>query len=276
MALPTAPLGQLPNMSMPYSIPTYDKGPSIWEKALASFLVNAAGGAAQQGVDNVMSRDYAGEFGETKAGGLSKLINGPQVRADDAKIRRQQAFTREENELAREATAGQNEADAANALLRLDRQAQTGSEMQALQDMNADLRTSREITAADTRTSTQSADRSALARLEAELYGKRPDVLSGVARDNAAADEARARTEFQRQIMGSIKLGTAGNKSATTPIDQVEAAITEQQASTPEQRELQALLASPQGRAKYPTGSDLMGKITIADILRMIPPPESY
>lgn len=91
MALPTAPLGQLPSMNMPYSIPRYEQPASIWEKALASFLVNAAGGAASQGVENVMARDYAGDFGEKPATGFSKLL-GPKVGAQDARIRKGQQF----------------------------------------------------------------------------------------------------------------------------------------------------------------------------------------
>lgn len=91
MALPTAPLGQLPSMNMPYSIPRYEQPASIWEKALASFLVNAAGGAATQGVENVMARDYAGDFGEKPASGFSKLL-GPKVGAQDARMRKGQQF----------------------------------------------------------------------------------------------------------------------------------------------------------------------------------------
>jgi len=78
-------------MNMPYSIPRYEQPASIWEKALASFLVNAAGGAATQGVENVMARDYAGDFGEKPASGFSKLL-GPKVGAQDARMRKGQQF----------------------------------------------------------------------------------------------------------------------------------------------------------------------------------------
>jgi hypothetical protein len=87
MALPTAQLGQLGTMSMPYSIPTYEKGPSIWEKALASFLVSAAGQAAEKGTENLMSRDYASEFGEDPAKGFGRLM-GPKVGEREAVRRR--------------------------------------------------------------------------------------------------------------------------------------------------------------------------------------------
>jgi len=220
MALPTAPLGQLPSMNMPYAIPTHDRGSSIWEKALAAFLVNAAGGVAQQGVENAMARDFAPEFGEEKAGGLSKLISGPKVGRDDAKMRRAQAFTAGENEAARMAAAGQSEADAANALLRLDRQTQAGLDEQTLRDMNADLRTTREVGASDARLTRELEGRTALTQLEERLRNERPDVKSQAARDAAAAEEANARTEFQRTIMrefnGRGQPTAAGAAPATT------------------------------------------------------------
>jgi hypothetical protein len=87
MALPTAQLGALGQMSMPYSIPTVEKGPSIWEKALASFLVSAAGQAAERGTENLMSRDYASEFGEDPAKGFGRLM-GPKVGEREATRRR--------------------------------------------------------------------------------------------------------------------------------------------------------------------------------------------
>lgn len=217
MALPTAPLGQLPNMNMPYSMPTYDKGASIWEKALAAFLVNAAGGVAQQGVENAMARDFAPEFGEEKAGGLSKLISGPKVGKADATQRRQQAFVADQNEASRMAAAGQSEADAANALLRLDRQTQAGLDEQTLRDMNADLRTTREVTASDARLTRELEGRTGLTQLEERLRNERPDVKSQVARDTAAAEEAMARTAFQRQIMSQIGGGQGTTPSAAAP-----------------------------------------------------------
>ena len=73
MALPTAQLGSLPNMSMPYSIPTYAKS-SASQEAIASFLAGLAGSVGSNLGQNVMSRDYA----ETPAGFFSKLVSGPK------------------------------------------------------------------------------------------------------------------------------------------------------------------------------------------------------
>ena len=186
MALPTAQLGQLGNMSMPYAIPTYEKGPNIFEKALATFLVNAAGGVAQQGAQNVMSRDYAKDVGQTPAGAWSKLVSGPQVTAEQAKQIRAEKFTAGENEADRMARAGQSDADAANALLRLDRQGQQGLDEQSLRDMNALLRGDREISASaahdtrviegqNTRDQADLTNRRALLEREYELKRGMPD-----------------------------------------------------------------------------------------------------
>lgn len=204
MALPTAPLGQLPSMNMPYAIPTHDRGSSIWEKALAAFLVNAAGGVAQQVVENAMARDFAPEFGEEKAGGLSKLISGPKVGKADASQRRQQAFVADQNEAARMAAAGQSEADAANALLRQDRTIAAGRESDEMRLDAQNAQSYLDARNADLQRSRSLDDRSALARLESQLYNERPDVKSQAARDAAAAEEAKARTEFQRTIMQEL------------------------------------------------------------------------
>lgn len=73
MALPTAPLGQLGNMSMPYAIPTYEvrRGRDQVLTALAAGLAQQLGG---QLVENAMSRDFA----EKPAGFWSKLVAGPK------------------------------------------------------------------------------------------------------------------------------------------------------------------------------------------------------
>lgn len=172
MALPTAPLGQLGNMSMPYSIGTYDKGPNIWEKALAAFLVNAAGGVASQGTQNLMSRDYAKEFGEKPAGTWGRLVGGPAVDAKDAAQRRQNIylsgeaqkgrdFSKEENEFNQMIKATAEEAQAKNEAMRQGERIQGGLDQQQIADMNALLRGDRENTA---RVSMNDADN--LARLE--------------------------------------------------------------------------------------------------------------
>ncbi len=86
MALPSAPLGSMPNINAPSYIPhqVYEKRRNPWETALIQILGQAVSGAAMKGVDNVMSRDFAENFGETKAGGLDKLVSGPKVTAQEA------------------------------------------------------------------------------------------------------------------------------------------------------------------------------------------------
>lgn len=186
MALPTAPLGQLGNMSMPYSIPSYDKGPSIWEKALAAFLVNAAGGVASRGTENLMSRDYAKEFGEKPAGTWGRLVGGPAVGEADAKQRRQNVFvsteaqkgrdaTREESDFDRMFKGTQDEAAAKNRLLQQDAATQAGFDETALRDMNALIRGDRAETGATQRNTDDNAAR--LAQTKAE-YGLRAGLPS--------------------------------------------------------------------------------------------------
>jgi len=214
-------------MNMPYAIPTHDRGSSIWEKALVAFLVNAAGGVAQQGVENAMARDFAPEFGEEKAGGLSKLISGPKVGKADASQRRQQAFVADQNEAARMAAAGQSEADAANALLRQDRTIAAGRESDEMRLDAQNAQSYLDARNADLQRSRSLDDRSALARLESQLYNERPDVKSQAARDAAAAEEAIARTNFQKQITEEMELarrareGRPTTASSTKPRDSI-------------------------------------------------------
>lgn len=73
MALPVAPLGQLPNMNMPYSRPYYEKT-SVLDKALAAFLTGLAANTGGQLAENVMQRDFA----QDPAGFWSKLTQGPK------------------------------------------------------------------------------------------------------------------------------------------------------------------------------------------------------
>lgn len=75
MALPTAPLGQLSNLSVPHSMPMYQKPQSTLDKALQAFLVGVATQAGGQIAENTFSRDYA----DDKAGVLSKVVSGPKM-----------------------------------------------------------------------------------------------------------------------------------------------------------------------------------------------------
>lgn len=77
MALPTAQLGGMPNMQMPYNIPvqTYSKEPKAWEKILLSIVGNVATQGLEAGVKNYMQPDYA----PTPATGLDKFLHGPTI-----------------------------------------------------------------------------------------------------------------------------------------------------------------------------------------------------
>ena len=226
MALPTAPLGQLPSMNMPYAIPTYEKGPSIWEKALASFLVNAAGGAAQSGVQNLLTRDSAAEFGEKPATGLSRLL-GPKVGPDEAKQRRQNVFSSNEAKAARSASeaeankqrafdadqlrlrldtaAAQAEADALNQRTREGDRTQASLDEQYLQDRNAQLRAGQQDDAAIE-----------LENLRALLRSKDPENVADTEYKRALARKAEAEAGAQEYFTDRFK-GSANNIPGNTP-----------------------------------------------------------
>lgn len=81
MALPTAQLGGMASLNVPSYIPIVqtEKRPRLWEQALAQLLTQAGSAAAGKGVDNVMSRDYAAEVGDTPASFMQRLLQGPKV-----------------------------------------------------------------------------------------------------------------------------------------------------------------------------------------------------
>jgi hypothetical protein len=181
MALPTAQLGQLGNMSMPYSIPTYEKGPGVLEKALAAFLVNAAGGVAGQAAENVMSRDYASEFGQDPAKGFGRLL-GPKVSARDAENRREmsfrtgereatQTYNADQAELDRLSRQGENDVKTANERLARGDMIQAEGDQRLLADMNALLRGDRDNAAATERNNADNT--AAAARQQAEWDARR-------------------------------------------------------------------------------------------------------
>lgn len=213
MALPTAQLGQLGNMNMPYAIPQYNEEPSIWEKALASFLVSAASGTAKQGVDNFMSQDYAPEFGEDKASRWQRLVQGPRVGAADASMRRRDLLSAEQQQLGRThesdlqserllAGQGQSDADAANARLREGDRAQAGLDQQAISDMNALIRGDRDATA-----------RIELEQEQARLRTEDPLYQSQKRYYDSMAGKNQGETDFLRGII-SGRPGAGGGAQA--------------------------------------------------------------
>lgn len=92
MALPSAQLGQLPSMQVPFYTPVVpvSKEPKAWEKALLSILTNTAANVVSRGVENFMQPDYA----ETPRTGFSKFWSGPQEdRAQHAQGKKQEFDT---------------------------------------------------------------------------------------------------------------------------------------------------------------------------------------
>lgn len=201
MALPTAPLGQLPSMNMPYSVPTYSKGPSIWEQALASFLVNAAGQAASKGTDNVLSHENAAEFDQKPATFMSKLVSGPKVGDAEAKQMRQntfqagqagkdRAFQADELDQRLQAQAGQSEADAANARIRT--------------QMGIDADVARQDEADSARLNLAMGDRAAatdVVNMKDRLERSNPENVARTGLYGAQAAEHQANAEFYKRIL---------------------------------------------------------------------------
>lgn len=116
MALPTAPLGQLPNLNMPYAIPTYEvrRGRDQVLTALAASIASALG---QQAVENAMSRDYAETAGVGEnAGFWGKLVQGPKMNRAQFEQANQRAAAREAGDLERtlRSNIANTEADIAN------------------------------------------------------------------------------------------------------------------------------------------------------------------
>lgn len=225
MSLPTAQLGQLPQMNLPYSRQYYQKEPNIWQKALASFLVNAAGSVATKGADNAMSHDYAQEFDKTPASGLSRLL-GPTVSANDAQQMRQQQFVGGENTADRQARAGLADAEMANQGLRQDKQIQAGLDERDLADMNAGVRQDRALTAESQRTDKDIEGRRILQQLEETAYNKRPDVQGRAAVDAATARKYGVEADFQKSIMDTLaKSGKGGAQPQTSTGTPISSAI---------------------------------------------------
>jgi len=119
MSLQTAPLGQLSGLNLPYSIPTYQKPPSILQQALAAALTNVASSAGKNVAENLTSRDYATEADGGKATGFDRLLHGVKVNEsmakqrsayshEDAAQKSGQDFTRGENVMQRDFTSGEN------------------------------------------------------------------------------------------------------------------------------------------------------------------------
>jgi hypothetical protein len=97
MALPSASLGTLPSMSMPFHLPVNEvrKEPKAWEKILLGMLGAGTSALVGQAVSNLMSQDKAAEFGQTPKTGFSKILQGPQVSEQEAHRLRQDKLERD-------------------------------------------------------------------------------------------------------------------------------------------------------------------------------------
>jgi hypothetical protein len=146
-------------LNIPSAIPNQQRGPKLWEQALAQVLTTAAGEGTKAGIGNVMSRDYAPQIGEKKATGWERLLHGPhtseadyrQHQAEAGDTARQergiQATTNEAianrgfqgSELDRQiaAHAAQQEASREQARILAGQEIQAASERQALADVAA-------------------------------------------------------------------------------------------------------------------------------------------
>lgn len=120
MALPTAPLGQLANLNMPYSIPRYEvrRGRDQVLTALAATVAQALG---QKVIENAMSRDYAETAGVGEnAGFWSRLVQGPTMNRQQFEQANQRAYGREQADLERTQRANIADTEAGIANRRID------------------------------------------------------------------------------------------------------------------------------------------------------------
>ena len=160
MALPTASLGQLASMNMPYQIPQYEVTRGR-DKVLAAIAAGVGQALAGQIVNNVTSRDFA----EQPAGFWSKLIQGPQQ-------------TREQYEagLGRAAETTRAAEDRAARERMLERQIGAEREKEAGRDQQAkadrDLRWKLSSAEADQRNQLMVDDRLAKAALQNEAFAQ--------------------------------------------------------------------------------------------------------
>lgn len=214
MSLQSAPLGQLPSMSMPYSIPRYEKPQGVLQKALTALLVNAAGTAATQGTQNLLSTDHAAEFGQDPRSGFGRLLN-PVVNDREAEQRRSLAFTGAEGQRTREfqqseldqrltAEAAQREADARNAQLFEGVRQQGGLDERELADRNAQLRLDRQLAGEQVNT-----------RLKASLEGTDPESVARTGLYKAQGGKYNSDAAFQNHMLEM--LSRSGKPAPGTP-----------------------------------------------------------
>jgi len=218
MALPTAQLGQLGTMSMPYSIPTYEKGPSIWEKALASFLVSAAGQAAEKGTENLMSRDYASEFGEDPAKGFGRLM-GPKVGEREAVRRRAEEESMAMKNFELDSQRVREQAARDDQSRRDTMQFSHAGDLQDQQDTSA-LQRVYAGNQGDMARNDQAAESAReLTILRSILDGEDPGNQAQSRYHNAMAGKAESEAEFTRSILNRGQGGASAPTGQTSPVN---------------------------------------------------------
>lgn len=258
-ALPSAQLGSMPSLNVPSYIPTtvIQKEPKAWEKALLAILTQAGSAAANQGVQNAMTQDYASEFGKTPTTGFSKLLSGPtidtrqamQMRGENAANERLGATItshRQENEFDRIA---RNISNMDNARLAA---AQLGETTQHNIAQNL-LGTSQLGETTLHNTSTEDLTKSA--QDEAAIRARMLDERERPARDaytreqTARAEGEKYRTDIARQTMEDLQRKTKGGIDPTLAKDY--------SPLSPRQQSVQDRLRDT---TKYPTGQQILDR----------------
>lgn len=219
-ALPSAQLGGMPSLNVPSYIPTtvVQKEPKAWEKALLAILTQAGAAAAQQGVQNAMSQEYAPEFDKTSTTGFQKFLKGPTVNERQALASR--ADTGATNRL-------QSEMDAARAMQANKLDAEAMHDASTYADRGLD-NVDRDIAArglekirgeTDARNlGIKATDEQALARLKAQLERDDPyrTAMAGDAASQTRLREGQA-TQVEKQNALIPSPPPAKGKGTTLP-----------------------------------------------------------
>lgn len=272
MALPTAQLGGMASLSVPSYIPTVQvqKEPKAWEKLLLSVLANAAGSAVGQGVENVMSRDYADPaMGEDPARGLDKLVRGPKVNAT-MNAQRQDIAARKD--LQQKDIIARGQSDRFNAAKALDRMTAEMESRIAEQGMQYD------------RAEAELGQREALANRQAQGADRRIALESKAAELRNAIAVERDRLDPVRIAQAEkLKVETEGAKTANElfrdELNKRRPQTAQSVPSRPDEVRYQERLANraPDGK-KYITVDDLFqnpsysGPLTDAESMSVIAP----
>jgi hypothetical protein len=218
MSLQSAPLGQLPSMSMPYSIPQqYAKPASIWQQALANLLTSAAGTVATQGAQNLLSQDHAAEFGQTPRSGFGRLMQPVVSDKEAAQLREQQfmgnqaentrQFQSEQDDLNRMAAENlAGKAQDATAFNQSNEQAANAYQRQ-LSDIEAQRRLQTEIGGRETNT-----------RLEAQLRAQDPEALARGGLYKAEGQKYSKEADFTQHMLDMFNKSTKGGQGAAVPV----------------------------------------------------------